>query len=107
MIDGGGWQAKQRREGDGALHDAGAIATRAQIREAFGVRRVYRRFLRTARQRLWSARTCPRFGTGRHVCQSESGDVSPHSTCWREWANFPLEQMDFARQSHGYESESG
>ena len=29
--------------------------------------------------RLWTARTCPRFGTGRHVSQSESGDVSPHS----------------------------
>jgi hypothetical protein len=29
--------------------------------------------------RFWSARTCPRFGTGRHVCQSESGDMSPHS----------------------------
>ena len=28
---------------------------------------------------IWSARTCPRFGTGRHVSRSESGDVSPHS----------------------------
>ncbi len=30
-------------------------------------------------RRLWTARTCPRFGTGRHVSQSESGNVSPHS----------------------------
>ena len=29
--------------------------------------------------RCWSARTGPRFGTGRHVSQSESGDMSPHS----------------------------
>jgi uncharacterized protein (TIGR03663 family) len=29
---------------------------------------------------LWSARTSPRFGTGRHVSQSESGDMSPHPT---------------------------
>lgn len=28
---------------------------------------------------LWSARTCPRFETGRHVAQPESGDMSPHS----------------------------
>jgi len=28
---------------------------------------------------LWSARTRPRFGIGRHVSLSESGDVSPHS----------------------------
>ena len=28
----------------------------------------------------WSARTRPRFGTGRHVCQWESSDLSPHST---------------------------
>src|SRR5690242_19371354 len=28
---------------------------------------------------FWSARTCPRFGTGRHVSQWESGDLSPHS----------------------------
>jgi Flp pilus assembly protein TadD len=28
---------------------------------------------------IWSARTSPRFGTGRHVAQSESGDTSPHS----------------------------
>jgi hypothetical protein len=27
----------------------------------------------------WSARTCPRFGTGRHVSQFQSGDMSPHS----------------------------
>jgi len=28
---------------------------------------------------FWSARTCPRFETGRHVSPSESGDMSPHS----------------------------
>ena len=28
---------------------------------------------------IWSARTCPRYGTGRHVCQFHSGDVLPHS----------------------------
>jgi hypothetical protein len=28
---------------------------------------------------IWSARTSPRFGTGRHVAQLESGDTSPHS----------------------------
>jgi len=27
----------------------------------------------------WSTRTCPRFGTARHVAQLESGDMSPHS----------------------------
>lgn len=30
-------------------------------------------------EKLGSARTCPRFRTGRQVCQSESGDVSLHS----------------------------
>jgi len=29
---------------------------------------------------LWSARTRPRFGTGRHVARSESGVMTPHST---------------------------
>jgi hypothetical protein len=28
---------------------------------------------------IWSARTSPRFGTGRHVAQLKSGDTSPHS----------------------------
>jgi hypothetical protein len=28
---------------------------------------------------IWSARTCPRFGTTRHVASWESGDTSPHS----------------------------
>jgi hypothetical protein len=28
---------------------------------------------------IWSARTSPRFGTGGHVAQCESGDASPHS----------------------------
>jgi multidrug efflux system outer membrane protein len=28
---------------------------------------------------IWSARTCPRFETTRHVASWESGDVSPHS----------------------------
>jgi hyaluronate lyase len=28
---------------------------------------------------LWSAATCRRFPTGRHVCQFQSGDMSPHS----------------------------
>src|SRR5579862_2104374 len=32
-----------------------------------------------ARARFWSAQTCLRFGTGRHVSQWESGDMSPHS----------------------------
>jgi hypothetical protein len=27
---------------------------------------------------IWSAQARLRFGTGRHVCQSESGDTSPH-----------------------------
>jgi len=34
---------------------------------------------RAGHKPMWSARTCPRFGTGRHVCQWESGDMSPHS----------------------------
>jgi hypothetical protein len=28
---------------------------------------------------IWSAQARLRFGTGRHVCQSESGDMSPQS----------------------------
>jgi hypothetical protein len=38
-----------------------------------------RRPFRTGSTFIWSARTSPRFGTGRHVAQSESGDTSPHS----------------------------
>ena len=32
----------------------------------------------SAQRAPWSARTRPRFETGRHVAQSESGDMSPH-----------------------------
>jgi len=28
---------------------------------------------------VWSARTCPRFGTGRHVARKKSGVMPPHS----------------------------
>ena len=36
----------------------------------------------------WSARTCPRFETGRHVSQSESGDMSPQSKAVCYWLAF-------------------
>ena len=38
-----------------------------------------RRPFRTVIAFIWSARTRPRFGTGRHVAQFQSGDTSPHS----------------------------
>jgi len=34
---------------------------------------------RQTQRPIWNARTCPRFGTGRHVSQSESGAKSPQS----------------------------
>jgi hypothetical protein len=34
---------------------------------------------------LWSAATCRRFETGRHVCQFQSADVSAHSIRGGEW----------------------
>jgi hypothetical protein len=37
------------------------------------------RYRRRSQQPIWSARTCPRFETGRHVSQSESGAESPQS----------------------------
>ena len=40
------------------------------------------------RTSFWSARTCPRFETGRHVSQSESGDVSPQSKAVCFWLAF-------------------
>ena len=36
----------------------------------------------------WSARTCPCFETGRHVSQSESGDMSPQSKAVCYWLAF-------------------
>jgi hypothetical protein len=49
------------------LHRAMKFSCRLQAVESDG------------RALIWSARTCPRFGTGRHVSQWESGDLSPHS----------------------------
>jgi hypothetical protein len=52
----------------------------------------FRRF--TGGALTWNARTCPRFGTTRHVASGESGDMSPQSKSghWRRlwfWAESP------------------
>ncbi|MCX6895455.1 MAG: tRNA dimethylallyltransferase, partial [Verrucomicrobia bacterium] len=42
----------------------------------------------------WSARTRPRFETGRHVAQSESGDMSPHSKSELRFVAFSRNSAD-------------
>jgi len=56
----------------------GTVGSLIESHRAKGSRPDRRNFTPQTR-RLWTARICPRFGTGRHVSQSESGDVSPHS----------------------------
>jgi uncharacterized protein (TIGR03663 family) len=73
-----GWRALQKKSLLSAALAGGCAALMLACKET-AVIHFFALGLAVVIGSLWSARTSPRFETGRHVVQPESGGVSPHS----------------------------